>query len=248
LTDFKSELRHYCRNPKCRSKLPAPISNPREAFCIKGCCERFYRLRCYVCEEKKTGRLDAHTCGRRKCKNAMRSLRRPSDTGCVEIGVGESIESGVRKPLKPDRAWRIVAGPELTPNKLHCATIPDGPNCRWEGGAYQRIEAKNRADLEAHAQAEIEANGYFTEPQWREFISPDAFERYHGKSWVTCFKRSAASPPMPTPAQYLIPDDLSIPDFLRRPLPQPERDSDSDRRVDFDAGAEPVRSADRLAA
>ena len=86
-------MRHYCRNPRCRSKLPTPVSNPREAFCTKGCRERFYRLRCYVCDEKKPGRLDAHTCGRRKCKNAMRTLKSPSATGRVEIGVGESIES-----------------------------------------------------------------------------------------------------------------------------------------------------------
>lgn len=27
-------FRHYCRNPRCRSKLPAPVSNPREAIQI----------------------------------------------------------------------------------------------------------------------------------------------------------------------------------------------------------------------
>jgi hypothetical protein len=26
---FHEEIRHYCRNPKCRSKLPSPVSNPR---------------------------------------------------------------------------------------------------------------------------------------------------------------------------------------------------------------------------
>ena len=30
-----------------------PVTNPREAFCCKGCRDRFYRLR-YVREEKKT--------------------------------------------------------------------------------------------------------------------------------------------------------------------------------------------------
>jgi hypothetical protein len=72
MTEFKTETRKFCRNPKCRAKLPSPVENLKEAFCCKGCRERFYRLRCYVCEEKKTGRLDAHTCGRRKCQNAMR--------------------------------------------------------------------------------------------------------------------------------------------------------------------------------
>jgi hypothetical protein len=48
------ELRHYCRNLKCRSKLPAPIENVREAFCCRGCHSAFYRARCLVCE-KDTG-------------------------------------------------------------------------------------------------------------------------------------------------------------------------------------------------
>ena len=29
LVEFTAELRHYCRNPKCRSKLKSPVSNPR---------------------------------------------------------------------------------------------------------------------------------------------------------------------------------------------------------------------------
>ena len=41
------------------------------------------------------GASDAHTCGRRKCKNAIRSLKRPEDTSRVEIGVGNPIKSGL---------------------------------------------------------------------------------------------------------------------------------------------------------
>jgi len=36
-------LRHYCRNPRCRSKLPDPVENTREAFCCRGCYRQFYR-------------------------------------------------------------------------------------------------------------------------------------------------------------------------------------------------------------
>ena len=89
--EFTTEVRHYCRNPKCRTKLPTPIANTREAFCTRGCRDRFYRLRCYVCEEKKPGRLDAHTCGRRKCKNALRTLGTPNYTRRVEIASGNPI-------------------------------------------------------------------------------------------------------------------------------------------------------------
>jgi len=47
------------------------------------------------------------------------------------------------------RAWKIVAG-EISKNKLHCATVPDGPDRQWKGGRYERLEAQNRADLKAH--------------------------------------------------------------------------------------------------
>jgi hypothetical protein len=80
-----------------------------------------------------------------------------------------------------------------------------------------RIEAKNKAALKAASEAEIEANGYFTDPEWREFVSPDACDLYHGKSYVTRFRDAAAPRKLVMPP---IPDDLSIPDFLRRTPPQ----------------------------
>jgi hypothetical protein len=53
-----AELRHYCRNPRCRMKLPAPVENTHRAFCTRGCYESFYRNRCRVCERdlRKTGK------------------------------------------------------------------------------------------------------------------------------------------------------------------------------------------------
>jgi hypothetical protein len=52
------ELRHYCRNPRCRTKLSTPVENEHHAFCIRGCYESFYRNRCRVCERdlRKTGK------------------------------------------------------------------------------------------------------------------------------------------------------------------------------------------------
>jgi hypothetical protein len=51
-------LRHRCRNPRCRLKLPAPVENHHCAFCTRGCFESFYQNRCRVCERdlRKTGR------------------------------------------------------------------------------------------------------------------------------------------------------------------------------------------------
>ena len=207
MTEFATEVRHYCRNPKCRSKLKAPIANTRKAFCTRGCRERFYRFRCYVCEEKKPGRLDAHTCGRRKCKNAIRSLKRPEDTSRVEIGVGNPIKSGLPEADKYGRAWKVVAG-EISPNAFHCATVSDGPNCQWKGGEFERVEAKNRAALKAADEAAIEANAYFTDPDWHGVVSPDGV-----RCFVTSFvapARRALALPQPLTA------DLSIPEFLRR--------------------------------
>jgi hypothetical protein len=42
--------RHYCRNPRCRMKLPAQVDNEHHAFCCTGCYTQFYRFRCSVCE------------------------------------------------------------------------------------------------------------------------------------------------------------------------------------------------------
>jgi hypothetical protein len=32
-----SDIRHYCRNTHCRSKLKAPVENEHHAFCAAGC-------------------------------------------------------------------------------------------------------------------------------------------------------------------------------------------------------------------
>jgi hypothetical protein len=113
MTEFtETAPRHYCRNPKCRSKLKTPVSNSKEAFCpTTSCRDRFYRLRCYVCEEKKSGRLDAHTCGRRKCKNALRLIGPPKDSRHVEIAIRKPIKSSLPERPKIDRGidWATAA-------------------------------------------------------------------------------------------------------------------------------------------
>jgi hypothetical protein len=77
------ELRHYCRNLKCRSKLPAPIENVRKAFCCRGCHGAFYRSRCLVCEKdtgtnpltgEKRKRLGQRKFCGRKCKAEARQF------------------------------------------------------------------------------------------------------------------------------------------------------------------------------
>ena len=91
MTDFTQTLRHYCRNPRCRSKLPSPVSNPREAFCTRGCYESFHLKHCRVCEQPREAKYrkikpknggdrtkfvrvqnSAQTCGLVECKRRWR--------------------------------------------------------------------------------------------------------------------------------------------------------------------------------
>jgi hypothetical protein len=152
VTEFSVETRHYCRNPKCRSKLPKPVSNEREAFCARGCHTAFYRKRCLVCEgpmERKTE--NQLICGKRRCRNALQgglNGGRYHGSSSVISPLKTSIKPGVKSGVRSDRPklWIVVAaGTPITANQYHWATVPDGPNCEWANGEYERIEAKNRA-------------------------------------------------------------------------------------------------------
>jgi len=122
-------LRHYCRNPRCRSKLSARVSNPREAFCARGCHSSFYRKRCVACEQPMERKRESQQlCGRRKCEGQFKTLKahmmlgrhHPStptenagpvnDPGAAVDASGNPIKPGTFSPLKIDRAWRQVAG------------------------------------------------------------------------------------------------------------------------------------------
>jgi hypothetical protein len=114
----------------------------------------------------------------------------------------KSIKPGLKSRLEGDRPWQIVAGRKMPPDQLWAATVRDG-------GEHRRIEAKNRAMLKAAEEAEIDANGYFADPDWREVISPDGIQCF-----VTRFRDVGA--PAPAKTMPPIPDDLSIPAFLDR--------------------------------
>jgi hypothetical protein len=67
-----SAVKSYCRNPRFRSKLSAPVTNPRDAFCTRGCHGSFYLKRCRVCEEpiEQGGGRPRLICRKSKCRNA----------------------------------------------------------------------------------------------------------------------------------------------------------------------------------
>ena len=217
MTDFAVELRHRCRNPRCRCKLPEPTPNPREAFCTRGCYSSFYLHRCRVCEgpieQPKHGtRL---ICKKAKCQNAWKTglgFGRFAELGRASINSNPAqevpVNEGAVTPSRADRAWRQIAGPPPTPSQFHCATLA--------GSALDevlRVEAKNRALLRAAEQDEIEANGYFTDPpEWRAVVSADGV-----RCFVAGADRRGSCGTMPARhGELALPDDLSIPGFLRR--------------------------------
>jgi hypothetical protein len=76
MTEFAETLRHYCRNPHCSSKLPSPVSNPRDAFCTNGCSASFYRHRCLVCEGQMQRKTEKQLiCGKRRCRSALQARK-----------------------------------------------------------------------------------------------------------------------------------------------------------------------------
>ena len=218
MTEFTQTLRHYCRNPRCRSKLPSPASDPRKAFCTRGCHSSFYLKRCLVCENDKPAgaRSDRKFCRRPRCRTEYRNNRGVfelsgsspwGDSAPSTLSSKSAQSTGTKSAHIDDRKpWRVVAGPELTASQLHCAVIPDGPD-GWRGGGCERIEVNNCAALKTV--------DVFTEPEWREVMSPDGV-----RCFVTRF-RDARVDGVPSdwkPCSPSVPvaDDLSIPDFLKR--------------------------------
>jgi hypothetical protein len=150
MTDFAESGRQRCR--QCHSKLPARTSNDHYAFCCKGCHAAFYRHRCAVCE---TERVSRRLCYRLKCRSAYRK-NRPGfmfpgqGSGSVKERARNADGMGI-KSATDSRSfvpWRVVAaGAPISANQYHCGTVPDGMDCQWCGGDYERLEARNAALL-----------------------------------------------------------------------------------------------------
>jgi hypothetical protein len=156
MTETIEALRHQCR--RCREKLKTPVSNSLEAFCCKGCFRYYFAKKCLICEREKAGKGVA--CNHPKCRAELASKKRYGTRGkYVEKRIpGPSTtqrRDASKKPLKqgvggapqgPNR-WRQIAGAPLTATEFRFATVPDGPNMSWIGGAYLRAETASRAAL-----------------------------------------------------------------------------------------------------
>lgn len=191
MTEFAEDLRHHCRNPRCRMKLIAPAVNPHKAFCTRGCHSSFYLKRCLVCENDKPAGSTARRklCRRPKCegryrKNSAHYSFLGADTTSAANAPRSAQSTGVKSAGLDDRPWHIVAGPKISAAVYHCTALPVDP------------ETARRSNA-ANDRARVRKDSAWSKPQ------PPA-----PKEMQSDWKPSSPSVP--------VADDLSIPDFLKR--------------------------------
>jgi hypothetical protein len=126
-------IRRRCRNPRCGGKLKRETSNPRNAFCCRGCFEQHYRKVCLVCERPLRRKAEQQRFCSPKCKFAFR--RHPERF----LGVWANVpaaqrtpptsarKSGLKTRAKGRPTWRIVAGPAANLDPINL-TIPPDPD------------------------------------------------------------------------------------------------------------------------
>jgi hypothetical protein len=216
-------LRYRCRNRHlCGGcKLPEPAERAIDAFCCRGCYTGFFRNRCRVCERPFERRNERQQiCDRRKCRNAFRanrasffSSRYPEPTDVIR-----DPETSIKQGVKTACAWVVVARPAVSEENLQPPDSETAGRMARAGAEFQ----KWRRQAEA---AEVEAAGEFSDPEWREVVSPDGVRCFATSARraiesATAPSRCAPSDPVTTTAAAAliktIPDDLSIPAFLKR--------------------------------
>jgi hypothetical protein len=108
------KLRHHCRNPRCRLKLPVPVENEHHAFCCRGCYVSFYRSRCLVCEEpiRRKNERQRFGSGHKTCEQEYRRFPRVYDLPTREplldpvrctTGLRNAHSTGLKIGLEGDR-------------------------------------------------------------------------------------------------------------------------------------------------
>jgi hypothetical protein len=125
-------LRHRCRNPRCRMKLPVPVDNEHQAFCTPGCHSSFYRSRCLVCEDpiRRKNDWQKFGSGHATCRAEYRRFPHVYDYNPLKthpgsldasIPLGGPHFTGLKSANETDRAfWRFDAA---------------GKGWRWESEA-----------------------------------------------------------------------------------------------------------------
>jgi hypothetical protein len=131
-----TKLRHFCRNPHCRSKLKAPVENEHRAFCTRGCFESFYLKRCRVCERDlrstRGGRLYCRPPAKCRLEASKRPDRYqwPSPYGDAQSDSRNADSTGTFWRDEAGRGWRWEESDEG-----HKLFDRDGRLAAWiEGG------------------------------------------------------------------------------------------------------------------
>jgi hypothetical protein len=150
-------LRHRCRNPRCRMKLPAPVEIEHHAFCCRGCYESFYRNRCRVCERdlRKTG----------KRGDASRLYCRPPSRCAAEHRKWpEKYDFWARPVLPPPfRTSNVRSADEMG---LKIGPVDDRPTARrlrgwWWGGDGEHDHSLYDGDGLTIARVVLEGDGRY---------------------------------------------------------------------------------------
>ena len=158
------QVRHRCRNPRCGAKLKRPVGNPRDAFCCESCFTGYYRSRCLVCERPFTRKTERRRlCGRRKCESQFRRHAgrflgtRYRGSVLAENASRSAHSTGLKIGTLAGRAFRKVAGPELTATSFRLATLPLDPELvvRLDRAHAGYFEAQRKAKRTAARRAQI---------------------------------------------------------------------------------------------
>ena len=176
------QVRHRCRNPRCRMKLKAPVDNPHKAFCTKGCYDSFYLKRCVVCEkEKPSGRSDRKFCRRPKCRTEYHKnpglFGETASTITLRTDSSKSADStGTKTGDLDGRPWRVVAGPTISAGTYHCATVPLDPTKRAAAANdWDRIRSEIAwNERRPHSPVDVTTHSRW-QPSWQpQWSSPTA--------------------------------------------------------------------------
>jgi hypothetical protein len=228
--------RHYCRNPRCRSKLKAPVANPRQAFCTRGCFRSFFHRRCIVCEreiERKTEHQ--RCCERRKC---WADFKRDREHYLVGMGdISHSVIDPLTNPIKPGlksggwdgrpvvigewreggdkKQWRQIAGPLLSPRSFHLATLPLH---RSYADYLRRVNRapENPAALFQRNSQPLNLVGGYRFPNAPDIGTDLAVAITTTEANLLLDQIEDAPPLVPDIAVEVEEDGLDIPEFLRR--------------------------------
>jgi len=219
------ELRQRCRNPRCRSKLLALVSNPREAFCTRGCHNSFYRHRCLICERpiEQPKRGKRRICKKAKCRSALRSnsyLGRYHTSSAAKLISKEVDFIGRKEPLQPERPWRIVAGPESSASAFHCAVV----------GGEEAVKAANRTNLSHWREANVKAEKETLIKRHHPPVNVLGSYKHSGAPVVDLAPSKPATSEVRQGKALFTDDRLDIPEFLRRTARPPEAGAKNQRQ------------------